>query len=74
MQKNLSKVREMFRRALEIKENIERDMELTNLMDFMEHTFRIPMLKSPEYEKENPEVIDLYRKISLARNFEESGC
>ncbi|STO53327.1 Uncharacterised protein [Exiguobacterium aurantiacum] len=33
----------------------------------MEMIFKIPMLKNTTWEKENPRVIELYRKVSDSR-------
>ena len=46
-----------------------RDKALANLMTELEVHFQIPMLKNKEREIENPEVFELYQKVSLARSF-----
>lgn len=45
----------------------DRAVKLAELMTDMEGRFRIPMLKNPEWEKENKKVIAMYRKISISR-------
>jgi len=45
-----------------------RDEQLRELMIEMEMIFKIPMLKNTAWEKENPQVIELYRKVSDSRN------
>ena len=45
-----------------------RDEQLRELMIEMEMIFKIPMLKNTICEKENPQVIELYRKVSDSRN------
>lgn len=45
-----------------------RDEQLRELMIEMEMIFKIPMLKITAWEKENPQVIELYRKVSDSRN------
>ncbi|MFN3367523.1 hypothetical protein [Exiguobacterium sp. s142] len=45
-----------------------RDEQLRELMIEMEMIFKIPMLKNTTWEKENPQVIELYRKVSDSRN------
>lgn len=45
-----------------------RDEQLRELMIEMEMIFKIPMLKNTTWEKENPRVIELYRKVSDSRN------
>lgn len=46
----------------------QRDEQLRELMIEMEMIFKIPMLKNTTWEKENPQVIELYRKVSGSRN------
>ena len=46
----------------------QRDGKLRELMIEMEMIFKIPMLKNTIWEKENPQVIELYRKVSDSRN------
>ena len=45
-----------------------RDEQLRELMIEMEMIFKIPMLKNTIWEKENPQVIELYQKVSESRN------
>lgn len=46
----------------------QRELRLGELMTEMEGIFKIPMLKNTAWEKENPQVIELYRKVSDSRN------
>jgi hypothetical protein len=46
----------------------QRENRLGELMTEMEGVFKIPMLKNTIWEKENPQVIELYRKVSDSRN------
>ncbi|MGJ9460699.1 hypothetical protein [Oceanobacillus sp. CF4.6] len=46
----------------------QKSKEYANLMTEMEYKFKVPMLKDPEWEKENRSVIALYRKISNSRD------
>jgi len=46
----------------------QRESRLGELMTEMEGVFKIPMLKNTAWEKENPQVIELYRKVSDSRN------
>jgi hypothetical protein len=39
-------------------------------MTDMEIHFRIPMVKTADWEKKNKAVVALYRKISMSRNFD----
>lgn len=46
----------------------QRESLLGELMTEMEGVFKIPMLKNTTWEKENPQVIELYQKVSDSRN------
>ena len=46
----------------------QRESRLGELMTEMEGVFKIPLLKNTTWEKENPQVIELYRKVSDSRN------
>ena len=46
----------------------QRESRLGELMTEMEGVFQIPMLKNTTWEKENPQVIELYQKVSDSRN------
>lgn len=55
---------------LEVKEcdDIEiRNIQLAALMTGMEKQFNIPIMRDDEYNKANPNIIELYRDISSAR-------
>jgi hypothetical protein len=43
-------------------------MKLGALMSDMEQVYKIPAMKSKEWENENRSVIALYRKISMSRD------
>ena len=49
----------------------QRENRLGELMTEMEGVFKIPMLKNTTWEKENPQVIELYRKVSESRNLKK---
>ena len=46
----------------------QREIRLGELMTEMEGVFEIPMLKNTMWEKENPQVIELYQKVSDSRS------
>lgn len=46
----------------------QRENRLGELMTEMEGVFKIPMLKNTTWEKANPQVVELYRKVSDSRN------
>jgi len=46
----------------------QREIRLGELMTEMEGVFKIPMLKNTTWETENPQVIELYEKVSDSRN------
>lgn len=64
---DLEYYQEKFDNLIEMKKGHRKDILLANIMTQMEHTFRIPLMQNLEWEKENPEIIKLYRKISFAR-------
>lgn len=45
----------------------EKDRQLARLMTELEKVFNIPVLRDPEWEKENKAVVALYRKVSMSR-------
>lgn len=51
-------------------EQERKDIQLSALMTKMEREFKIPMLREEQYEKENGDVIALYRKISMSRKLD----
>lgn len=57
----------LYRQIMKMPPGWKRDRRLTELMTMMEKEYRIPLLKDPEWEKKNREVITLYRKISMSR-------
>ncbi len=61
--------RRYFRVVFNEKCTDEKDMQLAELMSEMERTYRIPCLRNGDWEAENADVIELYRRISDSRNF-----
>lgn len=45
----------------------EKTTKYVELMNELEQTYKIPVLKDQAYERENKKVISLYRKISMSR-------
>lgn len=45
----------------------EKDRQLARLMSELERQYKIPIIRDPEWEKQNRSVIALYRKISMSR-------
>ncbi len=41
---------------------------LASLINDMESAFNIPLYSNPEWEKENEEIIALYRQVSNSKN------
>lgn len=67
----LNSYRQVFNEIMEDKNSRKRrNLRLANLMTQMENEFRIPALNDEEYNKENKEIIELYREISNARVFD----
>lgn len=46
-----------------------RDIRLGELMEEMEKTFQIPVLKNTDWESLNPGIVDLYQRVSNSRVF-----
>ena len=45
----------------------EKTKKYVELMNELERTYKVPVLKDEAYERENKKVIALYRKISMSR-------
>lgn len=45
----------------------EKDRQLARLMSELERQYKIPIIRDPDFEKQNRAVIALYRKISMSR-------
>ena len=52
----------------DIADQYHKDVSLAALMQDMEQVFKIPMMRNEEYEKEHPELMQLYRTVSEARS------
>ena len=52
----------------DIADQHHKDVSLAALMDDLEKMYRIPMMRNEEYEKEHPELMQLYRTVSMARS------
>jgi hypothetical protein len=48
--------------------SFKRDKQLSELMDQMKREYGIPLLQDVEWEKRNPKIIALYRKVSMSRD------
>lgn len=46
----------------------KRDMLLVGLMTEMEKQFKIPIPRNKEWERENPEITAMYRKLIITRS------
>lgn len=67
MNERLKFYQEEFNRTNELSEP-HRTRVLSNIMTDMEHEFKIPMLNNEVFNAANPEIITLYKEISLARS------
>jgi hypothetical protein len=45
-----------------------RDMLLVDLLTEMEKQFKIPIPRNREWERENPEIAAMYRKVIITRS------
>lgn len=46
----------------------EKDRQLARLMSELERQYKIPIVRDPEWEKQNKPVVALYRKVSMSRS------
>lgn len=46
----------------------KRDMLLVALMTEMEKQFKIPVPRNKEWERDNPEIAAMYRKLTITRS------
>lgn len=69
MIKELRKINEKFERILfsDLTDD-KKAREYAKLMTQMESKFQIPILRNEEWEKENKDVVALYRIISASRS------
>jgi hypothetical protein len=51
--------------------NYQKAVKFADLLTEMEGSYRVPMLRNPEWESQNKAVIALYRKISLSRAIDD---
>jgi hypothetical protein len=51
--------------------NYRKAVKFADLLTEMEGSYKVPMLRNPEWEKQNKPVIALYRKISLSRAIDD---
>lgn len=54
-------------RLNEYKKRFENKENVTEIMNDMEREFAIPCLNDEEYNKQNSDVMELYRKIANSR-------
>ncbi|MCJ0932578.1 hypothetical protein MST22_15630 [Virgibacillus halodenitrificans] len=61
---------ERFNEIMKLQHRI-RNVRLVNLMNDLERCYSIPLLNNADYNLKNPEVMELYQKVSMARDFKE---
>lgn len=64
----LSDLEKRFEEINKMKESV-RTKRLANLMSDMEIMYGIPAFNYKSFEKNNPKIMALYRKVSAARKF-----
>lgn len=65
---NLQQFNERFKRIMVTTDSdSQKDLDLARLMTDMETVFQIPMMANSAYKKNNPEVMSLYRRVSMSR-------
>ncbi|AUJ23150.1 hypothetical protein [Virgibacillus dokdonensis] len=68
-QEELQSFRDRFDNIMQAPKRI-RNKRLVTLMEDMERAYNIPLLYSAAYAFNNPEIMNLYRQVSYARDFE----
>ncbi|WDL99760.1 hypothetical protein [Alicyclobacillus sp. ALC3] len=68
MSSNLAQFNEDYEQIIRSPVGEARERALSNLMMQMEQKYRIPAVRSVEWERENPAVIAMYRKIAASRS------
>lgn len=61
-----------FAEVMKEKDIKKRNLHLASIMTEMESRYNIPMLNDEEYNRNNKEVIELYKEIADARVFDEN--
>lgn len=64
---NLKYYQDQFDMVNECKDIKSRDNQLSMLMTNLEFKYDIPMVNNAEFNRANPNVMELYRKVSNAR-------
>lgn len=67
MSEKLSEYERQYEAANMLAESL-RSRKLAEIMTDMEFDFKIPVQRSEVFDRANPEVMALYRKVSYARN------
>ncbi len=65
---SLAEVQKRYEESMELPEGLVRDSALSKLMDLMKEEFNIPLLHNAEWERKNPAVMAMYRKLSISRS------
>lgn len=73
MKRTLAKINEDYERILHLSSltNYQKAVKFADLLTEMEGSYKVPMLRNPEWESQNKAVIALYRKISLSRAIDD---
>ncbi|WLR60171.1 hypothetical protein [Guptibacillus hwajinpoensis] len=64
----LSEFNKQYEEVMKIKAVYKRDVALASIMTKMEGEFKISLLNHDEWQRNNPEIGALYRKISFSRS------
>lgn len=65
---SLAEVQDRYETIMRLPEGTERDKALSALMDFVQREFSVPLMEDIEWDRKNPSVIAMYRKISISRS------
>jgi hypothetical protein len=65
---NLTGYNRSYEEIMKLPPSPRRDKQLSELLDKMKREYNIPLLRDPNWEAENPKIIEMYRKISMSRD------
>ena len=65
---SLAEVQRQYEEAMELPEGLVRDNALSKLMNLIRSEFNIPLAQDLNWERKNPAVMAMYRKLSISRS------
>ncbi|MCW1312667.1 MAG: hypothetical protein OH338_04545 [Candidatus Parvarchaeota archaeon] len=65
--RSISEIKAEFEVVNQEPSSTKKDKKLSKLMTELERDYKIPMLRDKDFEDQNKELIEIYKKISFAR-------